>query len=120
VRNPEGNQTPLVLFDQISQPQFGLYEPAGYYNREWGTMEFEAIEKAKKQAKRGDLTNEKEVRLNESHPTVRAWNLTVNEIRREGAIFNVFKGAMFGGLEVPIALVLCPAYEARSAGIHSG
>jgi len=44
----------------------------------------------------------------------------VDEIRREGAIFNTFKGALFGGLEVSTALVLWPAYGARSAGIHSG
>jgi hypothetical protein len=97
-----------VLIDQIAPPQFDLYEPAGYYNRERGTMDFEAIEKAKKQAKRRDLSNEKEVHLNEGHPAVRAWNLTVDEIRREGAIF-MFKGAMFGGLEVAMALVLWPA-----------
>ena len=120
VRNPRGNRAPFVLIDQIAPPQFDLYEPAGYYDRERGAMDFEAVEEAKKRAGRGELSNEKEVHLNESHPEVRAWNLTAEEVRRGGALFNMFRGAMFGGLEVPMALVLWPAYGARSAGMHSG
>jgi quercetin dioxygenase-like cupin family protein len=120
IRNSKDNQADFVLVDQIAPPQFDLYAPAGYYDIEQGVMNLEAIEAAKKQAKSGDLSNENEMHLNESHPEVRAWNLTAEEIRQEGALFNMFRGASFGELGVPMALVLWPGYGARSAGIHSG
>jgi mannose-6-phosphate isomerase-like protein (cupin superfamily) len=120
IRNPKENQADFVLVNQIAPPQFDLYEPAGYYNKEHGVMNFEAIEEAKKQAKSANLSNENEMHLNESHPEVRAWNLTAEEIRQEDALFNMFKGASFGELGTPMVLVLCPGYGARSAGIHGG
>jgi mannose-6-phosphate isomerase-like protein (cupin superfamily) len=120
IRNPEENQADFVLVDHISPPQFDLYGPAGYYDREHSVMDFEAIEQAKKQAKSGNLSSENEMHLNESHPEVRAWNLTAEEIRREGALFNMFKGTTFGELGTAMALVLWPGYGARSVGMHSG
>lgn len=75
IRNPEENRADLVLVDQISPPQFDLYEPAGYYDREHGVMNLEA----KKQAKSDDLSGGNKMHLNESHPEVRAWNLTAEE-----------------------------------------
>jgi mannose-6-phosphate isomerase-like protein (cupin superfamily) len=121
IRNPQENQADFVLVNQIAPPQFDLYEPAGYYVREHGVMDFEAIEAAKKKAKRsGNLSPEAEAHLNESHPEVRPWNLSAEEISREGALFNVYKGAMFGELGTAMALVLWPGYGARSAGLHTG
>lgn len=111
IRNPEENQADFVLVDRISPPQLDLYEPGGYYNREHGVMNFEAIEEAKKQATSGDLSDENEMHLNESHPEVRTWNLTAEEIRQEGALFNTFKGASFGELGTPMVLVPWPGYE---------
>jgi quercetin dioxygenase-like cupin family protein len=120
IHNPKENQADLVLVDQIAPPQFDLYAPAGYYNIEHGVMNLKAIEEAKKQAKSGNLSTENEMHLNESHPEVRAWNLTAEKIRQEGALFNTFKGASFGELGVAMALVLWPGYGARSVGMHSG
>jgi hypothetical protein len=74
IRNPEENQADFVLVNQIAPPQFDLYEPAGYYDRERGVMNFEAIEEAKKKAKSGNLSPEAEAHLNESYPEVRPWN----------------------------------------------
>lgn len=83
-------------------------------------MNLETIERAKKQAKLGSLSPTNEPHLNESHPHLRAWNLTAEDIRRQGALFNVYKGASFGDLAIPMLLVLWPGYGVRSAGLHSG
>ena len=120
VRNPAGNDRDFVLVTQIAAPVFDLYGPAGYYNQQKGAMDFAAIEAAKKVAKSGNLATDNEMRLNESHPDLRAWNMSVDEIRREGALFNVFKGASFGGLDVPMVLILWPGYGVRATGFHFG
>src|SRR5207247_11358651 len=80
-------------------PQFDLYDPAGYYDKAHGTLNFAAIEKAKKEAPLGNLSTDNELHYNDGYPTVRAWNLSVDEIRRDGALFNMYRGALFSGLE---------------------
>jgi mannose-6-phosphate isomerase-like protein (cupin superfamily) len=119
-RNPKRDGADFVLVNQITPPQFDLYEPAGFYNREYGVMEFDAIEAAKLDAAPGGLTPATDVRLRESDPDVRPWNLPVAEIRQNGALFTVFRGADFGGLGTPMLLVLWPGYGVRSAGLHMG
>jgi mannose-6-phosphate isomerase-like protein (cupin superfamily) len=120
VRNPARNGDDFVLVNQITPPQFHVYEPAGFYNREHGVMNFDAIEAAKLDAKPGNLAPATDVRLRESDPDVRPWNLTAEQIRQEGALFNVFRGTGFGGLGTPMLLVLWPGYGVRSAGLHMG
>jgi len=56
LRNPKGNDRDFVVVNQIRPPQFDLYEPAGYYDRAHGEMNFDAIEKAKQQAPLGNLS----------------------------------------------------------------
>lgn len=120
LRNPAGNSEDFVLVNQITPPQFDLYEEGGYYNREHGKMLFEVIEEAKKNTRWANLKAATEVKARETHPEVRPWNLTVEEIRQGGALFNVFKGATFGDLGTPMLLVLWPGYGVRSAGLHMG
>ncbi len=129
-RNPEENDRHFVLVNCISPPQFDLYEPDGYYDREQGVMRFEAIEGAKKTARLGNLSTDNELQLNESYPELRAWNLNAEDIRREGALFNVFMGAEFHGLDPAFAahmpgsqkphmlLNLWPGYGVSSTGFH--
>ena len=81
------------MIDQIAPPQFDLYEPAGYYDRERAVMNFEVIEEVKSHAGSADLATENEMHLNESNPGMRAWNLTTEEIRTKGALFNMLKRA---------------------------
>ena len=45
---------------------------------------------------------------------------TTEEIRQEGALFNMFRGTTFGELGTSMALVLWPGYGPRSVGMHSG
>jgi gentisate 1,2-dioxygenase len=92
LRNPAGNSADFVLVNQITPPQFDLYEDGGFYDREYGVMNFEAIEAAKRQSRRVTLPEATEVCLRETHPKVRAWNLSTSEIRQGGALFNVMKG----------------------------
>jgi gentisate 1,2-dioxygenase len=120
LRNPAGNTADFVLVNQVTPPQFHIYENGGYYDREAGVMKHDAIEADKKDARPGNLTPATEVMLRETHPEVRAWNLTADEIRHGGALFNVFKGAGFGDLGTPMLLVTWPGFGVRSAGLHMG
>jgi len=106
VRNPQQNREDFVLVSQICPPQFYLYEDGGFYDGANGTMNFPAIESVKRESRWGNLAPAIEVKLRETTPGVRAWNLEVDEIRREGALFNVFKGAGFGDLGTPMLLIL--------------
>jgi hypothetical protein len=49
---------------------------------------------------------------------VRAENLSVDEIRSGGALFNVFSCAKIDVIDAPIVFVLWPGYGARSTGFH--
>jgi gentisate 1,2-dioxygenase len=120
LRNPKGNSCDLVLVNQICPPQFDLYEPAGYYDRASAKLKFGAIEKAKKNAALGNLSTDNELHYNDSYPAVRAWNLSVDEIRRDGALFNMYRGALFSGIDVPMVLVLWSGYGVSRCGFHYG
>jgi gentisate 1,2-dioxygenase len=120
LRNPKKNSRDLVLVNQICPPQFDLYEPAGYYDRAHGKMKFDAIQKAKKEAPPGNLSISNELHYNDSNPAVRAWNLSVKEIRRDGALFNMYRGARFSGIDIPMVLLLWPGYGVSRCGFHYG
>jgi gentisate 1,2-dioxygenase len=120
IRNPKENPCDFVLVNQICPPQFDLYEPAGYYDRAHGKMKFDVIEKAKKEARSGSLSSDSELHYNDAYPAVRAWNLSVEEIRRNGALFNMYRGALFTGIDVPMVLLLWPGYGSSRCGFHYG
>lgn len=120
LRNPKENACDLVLVNQICPPQFDLYEPAGHYAPAHGKMKFDAIEKAKKDPALGNLSTDNELHYNDSYPAVRAWNLSVEKIRRDGALFNVYCGARFSGIDVPMVLLLWPGYGVSRCGFHYG
>jgi hypothetical protein len=79
-------------------------------------MKFDVIEKAKKDAALGNLSTDNELHYNDSCPVVRAWNLSVEEIRRDGALFNVYRGALFSGIDIPMVLLLWPGYGVSRCG----
>ena len=66
LRNPAGNTEDFVLVNQITPPQFDLYEEGGYYNREHGKMNFEVIEEAKKNTRWANLQEATEVHARDS------------------------------------------------------
>lgn len=120
IRNPKGNSRDFILVNQICPPQFDLYEEAGYYDKPHGKMNYALVEKAKKEATLGDLSRDNELRYGDRYPAVRAWNLSVEEIRRDGALFNMYRGARFSGIDVPMVLLLWPGYGVSRCGFHYG
>jgi gentisate 1,2-dioxygenase len=120
LRNRRSNSGDFILVTQTCPPQFDLYEAASFYNREHGVMNFDVINEAKKDTRWAGLTASTEVRMRDTHPSLRPWNLSVDDIRRDGALFNVFKGSQFGGLGTPMLLILWPGYGVRSTGLHMG
>lgn len=116
-------QDDFVIISSISQPPIQLYEASGYYDKEHCVMKFEKIDEERRKIKVSQermLSLNNELHLNESFPKLRAWNLSIEEIRSKGALFNVFKGADFGGIDVPMKLILWPGYGVRTAGFHIG
>lgn len=117
-RNPAGNTRDFVLVTQITPPQFDLYQERGFYNRDLAVMNFEAAEKAIFNAPRGNLSTTSELHFNTSNPAVRAWSLSSEEVRKGGALFNVYKGAPFSGIGLPMRLILWPGAGTRTAGFN--
>lgn len=120
IRNASDSGKDFVLVNQICPPQFDLYADAGYFDKAHGVMNYDAIQKAKKEARIGNLSDENELHYNESHPDVRAWNLSVEEIKTGGALFNLYRGAVFHGIDVPMVLLLWPGYGIAHTGFHYG
>jgi gentisate 1,2-dioxygenase len=111
----------FVLVTQITPPQVQLYEQDGYYDQSERAFNFDLIAKAQKAAGTGDLpADDMQLHYNDSHPEIRSWNLTNESIRSGGALFNIFVGADFTGIEVPMKLVLFPGFGTRLAGLHVG
>jgi len=120
VRNPKGNAKDFILISQITPPQVDLYLDGGFYDKAHAVFNHDAVTVAQKQARPGTLPRELEVHYNDSHPKLRAWNLTNEEIRRRGALFNLFNGAEFKGIGVPMRIVLFPGFGTRMSGLHCG
>jgi gentisate 1,2-dioxygenase len=98
VRNPAENQDDFVIVTCISPPQFDLYEEAGFYDPVHKVMNYDAVEYAKRNVKRVQLSQVNEMGFHDNHPEVRAWNLDNQQIRTGGALFNVFYGGALTGL----------------------
>jgi gentisate 1,2-dioxygenase len=119
VRNPEASQRDLVLVTQITPPQLDLYVDGGFYHKELGVMNFDAIRKAIFNAPPAKLSRALEMAYRETHKEVRPWSLTPQEIRTGGALFNVYRGAEFSGIGVgPMRLVLWPGAGTRMSGFN--
>ena len=117
VRCPAGATEDLIVVTQITPPQFDLYEQAGFYDRAQGTLNLTTIFKATLNARRADMPRS-QMAPQESEPEVRAQNLPFDEVRKEGAIFNVYLGTPFPGLGLPAQLVLWPGVGTRTAGFN--
>jgi gentisate 1,2-dioxygenase len=118
LRNPAGDGAPFVVVTQITPPQFDLYADHGFYNVEAGVMNFDAISKACANSGRVALGDENEMAFHDSDADVRSWCLSRDEVRRDGALFNVMMGAPFTGIGLPMRLVLWPGAGCRTAGFN--
>jgi mannose-6-phosphate isomerase-like protein (cupin superfamily) len=119
VRNPAGNERDFILVSQITPPQLDLYIDGGFYHKELGVMNFDAIRKAIFNAHPGELSSTHEMAYHDTHREMRPWSLTPEQIRSGGALFNVYRGAEFSGIGVgPMRLVLWPGSGTRGCGFN--
>jgi quercetin dioxygenase-like cupin family protein len=117
VRNDAGAADDLILVTQITPPQLDLYEPGGWYHVDQGTFNESAVFKATLNAHRHELPPS-EMALHEDQPGVRAANLMKEQVRREGALFNVYDGNDFEALGLPGRYILWPPSGTRQAGFN--
>lgn len=119
VRNPADSKRDLILVTQISPPQLDLYVDGGFYHKQLGVMNFEAIQKATFNAHPAQLSKTLEMGYHDTHPEVRPWSLTPEEVRSGGALFNVYRGAEFSGIGVgPMRLILWPGAGTQRCGFN--
>ncbi len=119
IRNPKGNQEEFIVVSSITPPLVSLYEQSGFYIQSLGKFDFDAAEKAKKEMTPGqNIKSENQLRYNESYPELRAWNLNASEVRKNGALFNMFRGAEFNANGSPMRFILWPGHGSRQCGFH--
>ncbi|HEX8691639.1 MAG TPA: cupin domain-containing protein [Longimicrobium sp.] len=127
IRSPAGSQADFVVVSCISPPQFDLYQPAGFYDATHKVMNFDAIDYAKINTKRVQYGADNEMAFHDSNLDVRAWNLSNDEIRRGGALFNAFYGGALEGLvqgssasngTAPMLLILFAGFGTGATGFN--
>ena len=118
IRNPASSTEAAILVNQICPPQFDLYSDKGFYNNQLGVMNFDSVQKAIANAVPVTPPKLHEMTFNEDQPAVRAKNLSPDEVRLKGALFNVLGGAPFTGLGLPMRLVLWPGAGTRLTGFN--
>ncbi|MEO6846708.1 MAG: hypothetical protein ABI254_05590, partial [Chthoniobacterales bacterium] len=118
VRNAAGNTDDFVLVSQITPPQFDLYIAAGFYHVGMGVMNYDACFHAGLNADTGTLQAPLALKYRETEPDVRAWNRTSTDVRREGALFNMFRGTSLAALGSPAVMVIWPGAGCRTGGFN--
>lgn len=119
IRN-SGKSGDFVLISQITPPQLDLYEKSGLFVKDTGKFDTDRIKALTASSPQGKLTTLGETEFRDTSPSLRAWNRTNEQIRREGALFNIYYGAPFTQIGVPMLIILFPGYGTRNAGLHTG
>jgi mannose-6-phosphate isomerase-like protein (cupin superfamily) len=117
VRNPAANRDPVIMVSQLTPPQFDLYQDAGLYSEAFSVMNERAVAKAAINS-RSVVLPAPALAFSDDQPGVRSWRLEREDVRRRGALFNVFMGAPFTGIGVPMRLILWPGAGSRTAGFN--
>ena len=121
IRNPSSAKDEFILVSQISPPQFDLYIESGFYNVPMGVMNLDAAFHANLNTNETDYGQIKlplDVKFRNTESDVRNWNRTVEDIRRNGALFNMFMGTPMSALGNPAILVLWPGTGTRLCGFN--
>ncbi|MCL9683998.1 cupin domain-containing protein [Legionella maioricensis] len=118
IRNATQNRDDFILVSSITPPLVSLYIDSGFYIEELGKMDFDAAEAAKKASTPGKLSPINHLRYRETHSELRAWNLKANDVRKNGGLFNMFKGAEFNANGSPMRFILWPGHGSRQCGFH--
>jgi gentisate 1,2-dioxygenase len=58
------------------------------------------------------------LKYRETESAARSWNRSLADIRREGALFNMFRGTPFGALGSPAVFVIWPGGGSRTGGFN--
>ena len=113
LRNAKASGKDFILASCISPPNLDVYSGTGFISAETRQFNFDVIDLAVKNAQaRGSSLGPlppNETRFNESSPHLRAWNLEPDDVRRHGALFNIYKGAK-SPVVVPLRLILWPGH----------
>jgi len=125
VYNPYHNKHDFVLVMSLTPPQLDIYIPTQgpiLYIKEQGRFDEGLIESLKAQIEPLDLSSENEMKPcdRNDQPDIRPWNMTKQEIRTKGALFNAFYGALFTEYGSPLLFVLWPGFGTRNLGFHMG
>lgn len=118
IRNARTNKEDFILVSSITPPLISLYIQSGFYVELLGKMDFDAIEKAKQEAYSGRIKPQNYLRYHETYPELRAWNLKSKDIRQNGGLFNMFRGAEFTANGSPMRFILWPGHGSRLCGFH--
>lgn len=113
VRCAASHDKNFILASCISPPDLDVYTGTGFISPQSRQFNFDAIDLAIRNARsRGselDPLPPNETRLNEGEQDMRAWNLETEDVRRNGALFNIYKGAK-SPVVVPLRLILWPGH----------
>jgi gentisate 1,2-dioxygenase len=118
-RNPSGHSADFILVCQTTPPQLEMYAPSGLYNQRHGGMDYTACDRARLNAEPVEYSDEHEMAYHEHSPEVRPWNLQPADVRSQGGLFNIYRGAPFSGLGVDsFRLILWPGAGTRLVGFN--
>jgi gentisate 1,2-dioxygenase len=121
IRNLSSSKEEFILVSQITPPQFDLYIDAGFYNVPMGVMNLDAAYHAGLNANEtgyGQIQLPLKVKFRNTEEDVRSWNLTPEDIKKNGALFNMFMGTSMAALGNPAILVLWPGTGTRLSGFN--
>lgn len=118
IRNSKNNKQDFILVSSITPPLVSLYIQSGFYVELLGKFDFDAIEKAKQEAIVGHIKPENQLSYHETYPELRSWNLKTQDIRQQGGLFNIFRGAEFNANGSPMRFILWPGHGTRLSGYH--
>ena len=110
--------TMAILVNQITPPQIDLYIDHGLYNADMGVFNYDSAHKATTNAVPSQMAGDGRFSYQDTSPEVRAWNLSVEDVRRDGALFNVYRGTPYSGIGLPMRLVLWPGAGSRTSGFN--
>lgn len=118
VRNPSKNREDFILVSSITPPLVSLYIQSGFYVESLGKIDFDAVEAAMEKTVAGRIKAENFMCYRETNPAIRAWNLAASDVRKNGALFNIFRGAEFSANGSPMRFILWPGHGSRLCGFH--
>ena len=114
-----GRSEDFILVGQTTPPQLDEYAASGLYNQRHGAMDYTACERATLNAEKAEYPVVYEMAYHEHSPEVRPWNLSPQQVRAEGALFNIYRGTPFSGLGISsFRLILWPGAGTRMVGFN--